>query len=79
MNNIITTFLSTLYKGVDTVWTVLSNIYERFVGIFNGFPAWQIWENYVPQDIAIVLQSLVYVLIILAIVGLIKKAVLILG
>lgn len=65
-------------ESIGEIFDQVSNIWDRIVGMFSDVD-FTILYDWLPADIQGVITAVIAVLLILALIGLIKKAILFLG
>lgn len=68
-----------LFNALQTMFEVVSKIFNRFFHLFDNIPVGDIWRAFVPNDIYSVLSIVFNLLMIVAVFGLVKKVVVFFG
>lgn len=68
-----------IIEGITDIVNVFKQIWQGVTGWFQDLPLIELWEDIFPSDIAIVIQQFIILMILLAIIGIIRKVTVIFG
>lgn len=77
--NVLATGFQGIMQGLDTIMRFIAVNFERLLHLNDNIPIDNVWNQFIPQDINVILMSLWSICIVLCIIGVIKKVVLFFG